>query len=73
MENYFDQQGSDGNPQRGFGFRLQIVMSFIKNFINQFKVTEQDLIDAGVISARKARSKDWIETKQTLSQGKKGS
>jgi hypothetical protein len=58
MENNFDQQGSDGNRPRGFGFRLQIVMSFIKNFINQFKVTEQDLIDAGVISTRKARSKD---------------
>ena len=63
MENYFDQQGSDGNPQRGFGLRLQFVMNFIKSFINQFKVTEQDLIDAGVISARKARSTDWLESK----------
>ena len=58
MENDYEQQRSDGNSQRGFGFRLQIVMSLIKSFINQFKVTEQDLIDAGVISTRKVRSKD---------------
>ncbi len=63
MENDYEQQCSDGNSQRGFGFRLHIVMSFIKSFINQFKVTEQDLIDAGVISARKVRSNDWIEPK----------
>ena len=63
MEKDYKQQCIDGNSQRGFGFRLQIVMSFIKSFINQFKVTEQDLIDAGVISARKVRSKDWMEPK----------
>ena len=58
MENDYEQQVSDGNHHRGFGLRLQIVMSFIRNFINQFTVTEQDLIDAGVISTRKVRSKD---------------
>jgi len=63
MENDYEQQCSDGNAHRGFGFRLHIVMSLIKSFINQFKVTEQDLIDAGVISARKVRSKDWLEPK----------
>ena len=58
MENDYEQQVSDSNHYSGFRFRLQIVMSFIRNFINQFKVTEQDLIDAGVISTRKVRSKD---------------
>ena len=48
MENYNDQQVSYVNLQRGLGFRLQIVMSFIKRLIYQFKVTQQDIIDAGV-------------------------
>ena len=52
MGNDYEQQVSDSNNHSGFGFGLQIVMSFIRNFINQFKVTEQDLIDAGVISAK---------------------
>jgi hypothetical protein len=47
--------------------RLKNVMIFIKNIIHEFKVTEQDLIDAGVISKRKARSKDWTEPKQRRS------
>lgn len=48
MENYHDQQVTGANIQRGFRSRLQIVMSFIKRLINEFKVTQQDLIDAGV-------------------------
>jgi hypothetical protein len=48
MENYNDQQVARDNNQRSFGFRLQIVMSFIKRLINDFKITRQDLIDAGV-------------------------
>jgi hypothetical protein len=71
MENNYQQQVSDGNHRMGFGFRLQNVMSFIRSFINEFKVTEQDLIDAGVMSTRKERSKDWIESKQTASQYQK--
>jgi len=58
MENDYEQQVSDSNHYSGFRFRLHIMMNFIKSIINQFKVTEQDLIDAGVISTRKARSKD---------------
>jgi hypothetical protein len=68
MEDHVNQQGSDGNPQRGFGFRLQIGMSFIKSFINQLKVTDQELIDAGVISTSRARSRNWIEPEQTPGQ-----
>ena len=48
MENYHDQQVTNANIQRGFMSSLQIVMSFIKRLINEFKVTKQDLIDAGV-------------------------
>jgi hypothetical protein len=48
MEYYSDEQGSDSHIQRGFGRRLQIVMNSIKRLINQFKVTQQDLSDAGV-------------------------
>jgi hypothetical protein len=48
MEYYIAGQGSDSHIQRGFGLRLQIVMNFIKRLINQFKVTQQDLSDAGV-------------------------
>ena len=48
MENNNNQQVTEDNIQRGFGFRLQNVMSFIKRLINEFKVTQQDLIDAGV-------------------------
>jgi hypothetical protein len=48
MENYNDQQVTGDNIQRVFGFRLKIVMSIIKRLINEIKVTQQDLIDAGV-------------------------
>ena len=48
MENYNDEQVSNNNIQRDFGLRLQIVISYIKRLINAFKVTQQDLSDAGV-------------------------
>jgi hypothetical protein len=52
MENYDNGQGSEVNSQRDFGSRLLIVKSFIKRLIDQFKVTEQDLKDAGVYLRR---------------------
>ena len=55
MENYHDQQVKSAPIQRGFRSRLQIVMSFIQRLINEFKVTQQDLIDAGVFL------RDWDE------------
>jgi hypothetical protein len=48
MENYNDERVINNDIQRSFGFRLHIVMSFIKRLINAFKVTQQDLNDAGV-------------------------
>jgi hypothetical protein len=48
MENFNDEQVINNRIQRGFSLRLQIVMSFIKRLINAFKVTQQDLSDAGV-------------------------
>ena len=53
MENYNAQQVTGDNCQRSFSFRLQIVISYIKRFINEFKVTRQDLIDAGVFFREK--------------------
>jgi hypothetical protein len=48
MENYKVKQGSDDTLQVEIESRLKIVMNFIKNIMNQFKVTRQDLKDAGV-------------------------
>ena len=48
MENYKVEQGSDGTFQVEIESRLIIMMNFIKNIMNQFKVTRQDLKDAGV-------------------------
>jgi hypothetical protein len=48
MENYNNEQVSNNNIKRGFGLKLQIVISFFKRLINAFKVTQQDLSDAGV-------------------------
>lgn len=55
MENYHDKQVTRAPIQRGFRSSLQIVMSFIKRLINEFKLTQQDLIDAGVFL------RDWDE------------
>ena len=52
MENYNDEQISDINIQRVFWARLQIVTRFVKSLIYQFKITQQDLKDAGVYLRR---------------------
>ncbi len=52
METYHDEQGSGSNVQSGFESRLQIVMSVIKGLVSRFKVTQQDLRDAGVYIGR---------------------
>jgi hypothetical protein len=52
MEIYHDDYGSGGNLHNSFVSRLQVVMSFFKRLINKFKVTPQDLRDAGVYPGR---------------------
>ena len=52
METYHDEQGSGANIQSGFGSRLLIVLSVIKGLVSRFKVTQQDLRDAGVYIGR---------------------
>jgi hypothetical protein len=66
MENYNDEQVSNNNIKRGFSLRLQIVISFIKRLINAFKVTQQDLSDAGVyISGRNLQTKTPVAQAKT--------
>lgn len=48
MESHYDTKGSGDYSQMGLRRRLQIVMSMIIRLINQFKITHQDLVSAGV-------------------------
>jgi hypothetical protein len=48
MEDKIYERVLDSSIQSNFVAKLKLVMRFIKGITHQFKVTHQDLIDAGV-------------------------
>ena len=52
MDNPSDTTGSDGKNQRRFWARLLVVTSLIGRLVNLVRVTENDLMEAGVYLRR---------------------